>query len=158
MKQFISFVALTLIAIAGYANDGKINATASTTNNASAQIINAGAVRFQFTNHTTQTHTDSVLVIFDRFDRTGAGVIYKVYGTDQLNGIDISAVPAGKYYVTVQCLGLHRDRLEKTITVKKQKNQMINIALTDAERFSRDNVVIPVSHANLSDLAILNNK
>jgi hypothetical protein len=158
MKQLISIMTLSLLAFAGYANDGKINASAATTAAASAQSINAGAVRFQFINHAAQNHTDSVLVIFDRFDHTGAGVIYKVYGTDQLNGIDVSAIPAGKYYVTVQCLGLHRDRLEKTITVKKQKNQMINIALADAERFSRDNVVIPVSHANLSDLAILNNK
>ena len=158
MKQFITFVALTITAIAGYANDGKVNASASTTSAASAKVMNAGAVRFQFSNINAQDHTDSVLVIFDRFDHTGAGVIYQVFAADQQNGIDISAVPAGKYYVTIQCLGLHHDRLEKTITIKKQKNEKISIALADSELFTKDNVVIPVTHTKLTDLSILSNK
>ncbi len=120
--------------------------------------MNAGAVRFQFTNINAQDHADSVLVIFDRFDHTGAGVIYQVYAADQQNGIDISAVPAGKYFVTIQCMGLHHDRLEKTITIKKQKNEKVNIALSASELFSRDNVVIPVTHTKLTDLSILANK
>ncbi|HET6256243.1 MAG TPA: hypothetical protein VFE32_19355 [Puia sp.] len=158
MKQFISFVALTLIAIAGYANDGKVNASASTNSAASAKVMNAGAVRFQFTNINTQFHADSVLVIFDRFDHTGAGVIYQVYSADQKNGIDISAIPAGKYYVTIQCMGLHHDRIEKTITIKKQKDEKINISLETSEIFTKDNVVIPVTHTKLTDLSILSNK
>jgi hypothetical protein len=158
MKQFISIVAFTLTAIAGYANDGKVNASASTTSAASAKVMNAGAVRFQFSNINAQDHTDSVLVIFDRFDHTGAGVIYQVYAADQQNGIDISAIPAGKYYVTIQCMGLHHDRLEKTITIKKQKNEKVNIALETSELFTKDNVVIPVTHTKLTDLSILSNK
>jgi hypothetical protein len=158
MKQLISIVAFTLTAIAGYANDGKVNASASTTSAASAKVMIAGAVRFQFSNINAQNHTDSVLVIFDRFDHTGAGVIYQVYSADQQNGIDISAVPAGKYYVTIQCMGLHHDRLEKTITIKKQKNEKVNIALETSEIFSKDNVVIPVTHTKLTDLSILSNK
>lgn len=158
MKQFISIVAFTLTAIAGYANDGKVNASASTTAAASAKVMNAGAVRFQFSNINAQGHTDSVLVIFDRFDHTGAGVIYQVYSADQQNGIDISAIPAGKYYVTIQCMGLHHDRLEKTITIKKQKNEKVNFALEASEIFTKDNVVIPVTHTKLTDLSILSNK
>ncbi len=158
MKQFITFVALTITAIAGYANDGKVNASASTSSAASAKVMNAGAVRFQFSNIKAQDHTDSVLVIFDRFDHTGAGVIYQVFAADQQNGIDISAVPAGKYYVTIQCLGLHHDRLEKKVTIKKQKNEKISIALSASELFTKDNVVIPVSHTKLTDLSILSNK
>jgi hypothetical protein len=158
MKQFITFVALTITAIAGYANDGKVNASASTSSAASAKVMNAGAVRFQFSNIKAQDHTDSVLVIFDRFDHTGAGVIYQVFAADQQNGIDISAVPAGKYYVTIQCLGLHHDRLEKKVTIKKQNNEKISIALSASELFTKDNVVIPVSHTKLTDLSILSNK
>ena len=160
MKQFISFVALSLIAFGSLANDhdGKASPQASSTAAASAKVMNAGAVRFQFSNINAQDHTDSVLVIFDRFDHTGAGVIYQVYAADQQNGIDISAVPAGKYYVTIQCMGLHHDHLEKTITIKKQKNEKINIALSASELFSKDNVVIPVSHTKLTDLSILSNK
>ncbi len=158
MKQFITFVALTITAIAGYANDGKVTASAASSSAASAKVMNAGAVRFQFSNINAQDHTDSVLVIFDRFDHTGAGVIYQVFAADQQNGIDISAVPAGKYYVTIQCLGLRHDRLEKTITVKKQKNEKISIALSASELFTKDNVVIPVTHTKLTDLSILSNK
>jgi hypothetical protein len=158
MKQFITFVALTITAIAGYANDGKVTASAASSSAASAKVMNAGAVRFQFSNINAQDHSDSVLVIFDRFDHTGAGVIYRVFAADQQNGIDISAIPAGKYYVTIQCLGLHHDRLEKTITVKKQKNEKISIALSVSELFTKDNVVIPVTHTKLTDLSILSNK
>jgi hypothetical protein len=158
MKQFITFVALTITAIAGYANDGKVNASASTSSAASAKVMNAGAVRFQFSNINAQDHTDSVLVIFDRFDHTGAGVIYRVFSADQQNGVDISAIPAGKYFVTIQCMGLHHDRIEKTITIKKQKDEKVNISLEASEVFSKDNVIIPVSHTKLTDLSILNNK
>jgi hypothetical protein len=160
MKQILSFVALLLTSFGSFANDhdGKAVSQAATTSAASANVMNAGAVRFQFTNINAQDHTDSILVIFDRFDHTGAGVIYQVYAADQQNGIDISAVPAGKYYVTIQCMGLHHDRLEKTITIKKQKNEKVNIALVASELFSRDNVVIPVTHTKLTDLSILSNK
>ena len=159
MKQFITFVALTLTAIASFANDndGKITASAAASS-AASRVMNAGAVRFQFSNINAKDRNDSVLVIFDRFDHTGAGVIYQVFAADQQNGIDISAIPAGKYYVTIQCLGLHHDRLEKTITIKKQKNEKVNIALSASELFSKDDVVIPVTHSKLSDLSILSNK
>jgi hypothetical protein len=160
MKQLITFVATTFIAIAALANDGKVSAQSAAATAASAKVMNAGAVRFQFSNIKAQDHTDSVLVIFDRFDHTGAGVIFQVFAADQQNGIDISAIPAGKYFVTIQCMGLHHDRLEKTITIKKQKNEKVNIALSASELFTKDNVVIPVQHTKLSDLSIIsdNNK
>ena len=120
--------------------------------------MNAGAVRFQFGNINVQDHKDSVLVIFDRFDHTGAGVIFQVYSADQQNGVNISHVPAGKYYVTIQCMGLHHDQIEKTITIKKQKDAKINIALAESQIFTKDNVVIPVTHTKLTDLSILSNK
>ena len=140
MKQIITFVATTLITIAALANDGKAPAQSASTSAASAKVMNAGALRLQFTNINTQDHKDSVLVIFDRFDHTGAGVIFQVFSADDQNGIDISAIPAGKYFVTIQCMGLHHDRLEKTITIKKQKNEKLNIALAASELFSKDNV------------------
>lgn len=159
MKQFITFVALLLTAFASLANDndGKVSSQAASSS-ASAKIMNAGAVRFQFNNIDAQDHADSMLVIFDRFDHTGAGVVYQVYAADQKNGVDISAIPAGKYYVTIQCMGLHHDQIQKTVTIKKNKNEKINIALSATELFSKDNVVIPDSHTSLSNLSILNSK
>ena len=159
MKQCIAFFALFFTAFASLANDndGKVSSQATSSSAASAKVMNAGAVRFQFNNIDAQVHADSMLVIFDRYDHTGAGVIFQVYAADQKNGVDISAIPAGKYYVTIQCMGLHHDQIQKTITVKKNKNEKINIALSATELFSKDNVVIPATHTKLSDLSILNN-
>jgi hypothetical protein len=48
--------------------------------------------------------------------------------------------------------------MEKTITIKKQKNEKVHIDLEASEVFSKDNVKIPVYHTNLSDLSILKSK
>lgn len=124
-----------------------------------AAINTTGSISLKF-NHlfAGADQTDSVLVIFDRYDHTGAGVIYQVFYADQENNITIPAVPAGKYYVTIQCLGLHRDRLEKVVTIKSRKNEQVKIALQDSEWFSKDKVVIPASSFNSTDLAILRHK
>lgn len=156
MKQFLSFVALLTLSIAALANDGPVPAPVAAASVKAAKSINAGAVRFQFNNiNTNDQHKDSVLIIFDRFDHTGAGVIYRVFGADNENGVDIAEIPVGKYYVTIQCLGLHRDRLEKVLTIKNQRNEKVHVALAASEVFSKDNVVIPVFRPKLSDLSIL---
>src|SRR6185437_9496737 len=102
MKQFIFFLIVLIVGVRAEANPGPApvpavaNAVAATT-----ALANAGAVRLQFNEIVTaQDHTDSVLVIFDRYDLTGAGVIYQRYAADAGQGIDISGVPAGKYYIT----------------------------------------------------------
>jgi hypothetical protein len=94
-----------------------------------AALVKKGAVRFQFTDFVLSRRKDSVLVIFDRYDRTGAGIVFKVFKADLDNGITVPEVPAGKYFVTVQCLGLHRDRMEKKVVVKCNKNHTVNLAL-----------------------------
>jgi hypothetical protein len=156
MKRLFSFVAFLTLSIAALANEGPVPAPTATVSVKATKVVNAGAVRFQFSNiNADLQHKDSVLIIFDRFDHTGAGVIYRVFGADNENGIDISEIPAGKYYVTIQCLGLHHDRLEKVVSIKKQKNEKVHIDLSVSEAFSKDNVVIPVYHPKLSDLSIL---
>jgi hypothetical protein len=158
MKQLIFNLCFLLLSVAVFAGDGPIPAPAAGNAAKTAKVINAGAVRFQFNNISNADHKDSVLIIFDRFDHTGAGVIYQVFAADETNGIDVTAVPAGKYYVTIQCLGLHHDRLEKVVSIKKQKNEKVHIDLEASEAFSKDNVVIPASRFNLADLAILKSK
>ena len=73
MKQFITFVALSFTTFGSFANDhdGKASSQAASAT-AAAKVMNAGAVRFQFSNIDAQEHADSVLVIFDRFDRPGS--------------------------------------------------------------------------------------
>jgi len=153
MKQFILYLLTLAVCITAEANPGPdpvpTNAAAAT-----KVLANAGAVRFQF-NHqiTRKDHADSVLVIFDRYDRTGAGVIYRMYAADDQQGIDISNIPAGKYFVTIQFMGLHRDRLEKVLTIRSKKSEKVRIELGDAEAFSKDKVVIPAFRPDFSDLA-----
>jgi hypothetical protein len=147
---------LTLLLIGGaYANPDPAPAARSTAATAAKANLNAGAVRFQFRNAHT---SDSVLVIFDRYDRTGAGVVYQVYATDSTNGITIPEIPAGKYYVTIQCKGVNRDRIEKLVTIKAKKHEKVRVELEAAEVFSKDGVVIPAFNPSFSDLAILRSK
>ncbi|HMI59625.1 MAG TPA: hypothetical protein VK518_01915 [Puia sp.] len=120
--------------------------------------VNSGTIRFQFGNPGSADHQDSVLIIFDKYNRTGAGVVYQVFATDSTHGITIPAVPAGKYYVTIQCKGLHRDRVEKLITIKAKKHEKLHIELEAAERIAKEKIVIPAYRPGFSDMAILKSK
>jgi hypothetical protein len=155
MKQF-TFTLLTLLLVgAAHANPDPAPVAKSTAATAAKASLNAGAVRLQFSNART---SDSVLVIFDRYDRTGAGIVYQVFATDSTEGITIPAIPAGKYYVTIQCKGVNRDRIEKLVTIKARKHEKVRVELTAAEVFSKDGVVIPAFNPSFSDLAILRSK
>ncbi len=103
-------------------------------------------------------HKDSVLIIFDRFDLTGAGVIYKVFYENENNCITIPDIPKGKYYVTVQCLGIHRDRVETVVRIKSQNTETLKINEADAEEFSKNKVIIPPFHPDFENLGILRAK
>lgn len=155
MKQFIVYLLTLTVCFAAEANPGPTPAPGTTNAAAAAKVLaNVGAVRFQFNQIvSTQDHTDSVLVIFDRFDHTGAGVVYQLYAADAQQGIDISAVPAGKYYVTIKFLGVHRDEIEKVITIKSKKNEKVRVELGDTQAFSKDKVVIPAFRPDFADLA-----
>jgi hypothetical protein len=119
---------------------------------------NAGTVRFQFGKPGFSIHQDSVLIIFDKYNHTGAGIVYQVFATDSTHGITIPAIPAGKYYVTIQCKGLHRDRVEKLVTIKAKKNEKVHVELEAAEAFSKNDVVIPPFQPGFSNMTILKSK
>jgi len=154
MKQLIIYTFSLLFCAAVQANPGP-RVAAGSANIQSKALVNAGAVRFQFNNITAaDERKDSVLIIFDRFDHTGAGIVYRVFAADNADGIDVSEVPAGKYYVTIQCLGLHHDRLERLVTIKARKNEKVRIQLTASEEFSKDNVIIPAFRPDFSDMSV----
>jgi hypothetical protein len=159
MKQLTSYLACLLFSVAVHAAVGPVPAPAAATTARAAKVVNQGAVRFQFNQIASSIeHKDSVLIIFDRFDHTGAGIILQVFAADSSNGITIPEVPAGKYYVTIQCLGMHHDRLEKLVTIKAKKNEKVRIELEAAEAFSKDGVVIPAYRPKFADLSILKSK
>jgi hypothetical protein len=121
--------------------------------------IREGGIQFQFNSIAPcQLHQDSVLIIFDRFNHTGAGIIFQVYNADKNHCIDIPSIPAGKYYVTIQCLGRHRDRLEKLVRIKSKKKEKVRINLEETEEFSKDKVVIPAFRPNFANMATMKQK
>ena len=153
MKQIYLYLACLLCTVAVHAEK---------TPRVKAKKIAAvavGTVQFKLNNSAPDSlHKDSALIIFDRCDHTGAGVIYQVFYGDKDHNITIPVVPAGKYFVTIQCLGVHHDRLEKTVHIKSNKNEKVKIALQDSEEYSKDKVIIPAYTPDFSDLAVLKMK
>jgi hypothetical protein len=125
----------------------------------SVKIAAQGSVQMKFSNLAPASeHKDSVLIIFDRYNHTGAGVIYQVYSADQDQNIVIEGVPVGKYYVTIQGLGIHRDRQEMVVKVSEGKSGKLTISLKDSEEFVKEKVVIPAFTPNFEELAVLKSK
>ena len=122
----------------------------------SNSLVNAGAIRFRFKNLVAGMEDgDSILIIFDRYDHTGAGVVHQVFAAGSDQSITVPDIAPGKYYVTVQCIGLHRDHLEKIVTIRSQRSETVRIDLTPSEAFSKNNIVIPAFHPDLSNLSVV---
>ncbi len=160
MKQFILYLLSLVVCAAAAANPGPLPVPAGTAAvTADKALAKAGAIRFQFNKIAVSVeHKDSLLIIFDRYDHTGAGVVYQIFAADSAQGITIPQIPAGKYYVTIQGLGLHRDRMEKLITVKAKKNARVRISLGDLEEFSKENVVIPAYRPSFNDMVVMKSR
>jgi hypothetical protein len=118
-------------------------------------LTSAGVARFEFKNLIAgMEEKDSILIIFDRYDHTGAGIIRQVFTADNDESLTIDAIPAGKYYVTIQCVGLHRDQVEKIITIRAHRSETTKIRLTPSEAFSKNDVVIPAFHPDPSNFSV----
>jgi hypothetical protein len=119
-------------------------------------VAEAGVVRLRFENLVGgMEERDSMLIIFDRYDHTGAGVVRQVCAAGSDQSVTLMGVPAGKYFVTIQCIGLHRDRMEKIVTVRSHSAASVRIRLTPAEAYAKSAVVIPVFHPDVCDLAVV---
>jgi|SRR6516225_559713 len=144
MKTFSLYVILQLVSFFMLAEDRRDMVKDS---NGSVQLSFDGR-SFYF------CKKDSILVIYDRYDRSGAGVIKKVFYPKKDYTISINDVPAGKYYVTIQCLGVHRDRIEKIQRVKTGRLDTMTIKLKDCEEYSKNNIHIPADQIDLSKLKV----
>jgi hypothetical protein len=80
---------------------------------------------------------DSVLVILDKFDHTGAGIVRKVFYPDADNHVIIDELPAGKYYAEIYVLGIYQKHFstiidtDKTIKKNKKKKEAFRLDYTD---------------------------
>lgn len=96
---------------------------------------------------------DSVYIIFDRYDLTGAGVIKKIY-YPSANRVVIEKVPRGKYYVDVRCIGIDHQNHTKVSTIGRRKSNKLTVAVKTYEPYIPGTAVIPVSHINFNNLLV----
>ena len=94
---------------------------------------------------------DSVLVIFDRYDLTGAGVVKKIYYPVN-NVVSIEEVPEGKYYINVLCLGGMKYLFTHEGFVYRGKNK-VRFKLPKGEVFY-PGTFLPEDYFNINTLAI----
>lgn len=114
--------------------------TAAKANNAkySFHMINAG-----------QIHVDSALIVLDKFDRTGAGVVIQRVIPDENNRLTLTDVPAGKYYAGIYTYGLQREyfsiviEVEKPRRKKRRDRNKVVIRISDTDRYIPGMAVIP---------------
>lgn len=108
------------------------------------------------TRQPTNPRVDSVLVIFDRFDHTGAGIIKRVfYPID--NQITIPRVPEGRYYISIYCLGVHREYFNDLTFINKRHGNNLKYKLNQSEEYVPGKFT-PVIDIDFSNLAITNFK
>ena len=101
---------------------------------ASAQKSVADSVSVTIFLKNKKVSVDSVFVIFDRYDLTGAGIVRKVFYPDR-NQIVIEKVPRGKYYVDVYCIGVDHQNFTQVSTVGKRRSNRVTVPLKTYETF-----------------------
>lgn len=106
--------------------------------------------------HPKNPRVDSVLVIFDRFDHTGAGVIRKIFHPTD-NQITIPRVPEGRYYISVFCLGLHREYFNDLMFINKRHSNNLQYNLDWSEEYI-PGAYVPDFNIDFTNLAITNIK
>lgn len=102
---------------------------------------------------------DSVKIIFDKSDGTGAGFIKKIFFPVN-NIIIIDSVPPGKYRMTIICPGIYQQQFsEETYVYKHRKNNnSFRFRLQPAEAFESNMVLMPAEKINCLRLSIFHPK
>ncbi|MBS1599846.1 MAG: hypothetical protein JST75_16590 [Bacteroidetes bacterium] len=100
---------------------------------------------------------DSVYMIFDRYDHSGAGVVMQIfYPVD--NTIKVT-VPKGKYYVNIVCIGTYKNEyFDKIITAKSDKEKKLLLNLQEPDLYTPGLAYIPEEKIDFSDLSITRNR
>ncbi|MDF2192547.1 hypothetical protein [Paraflavitalea sp. CAU 1676] len=98
--------------------------------------------------------TDSVLVIFDRYDHSGAGIIKRIYHPVN-NEIVIPKVPPARYYIEVAFLGVNQDRFNELTYVNNRRSNIFTYRIRKGGTFTPGLVIIPLDPINFNKLKIL---
>jgi hypothetical protein len=118
-----------------------------------AQIPAADSVSVTILLKNKKISVDSVFIIFDRYDLTGAGIIRKVFYPSH-NQIVIEKVPRGKYYVDVYCIGVDHQNFTRISTVGRRRSNRVTVPLKTFETYIPGTAIIPPSTVNLNNLIV----
>jgi hypothetical protein len=99
------------------------------------------------------TTIDSVLLIFDKYDLTGAGTIKQVFYPSH-NRIIINKVPRGKYYIDILCMGISHQTYTLVETIGERRSNKLYVPIKNFERYTPGKVEIPPSLIDFSNLLI----
>ncbi len=96
------------------------------------------------------TIVDSVYIVLDKFDRSGAGIVKKVFYPDINNHIVIEDLPPGRYFAEVYVLGLYKKHFSSVIRAVKSSNKnKAKLKLDYTDVYVKDNVYIPEENTKL---------
>jgi hypothetical protein len=99
---------------------------------------------------------DSVLVIFDRYDHTGAGIVKNIYYPRD-NQFTIPKVPEGRYYITIYCLGMYADVFNDQMYISKRHSNNLRYKLGASDEYI-PGTFLPTVEIDFTNLAITNIK
>ena len=101
----------------------------------------------------SHAQVDSVYLIFDRWDLTGAGLVKKIYYPEK-NIIKLEKVPKGRYYVEVFVLGTYPGHFNKEIMAHPRANSRISFKLKKQEYYIVGTAYIKKKKVDFSKLTI----
>jgi hypothetical protein len=96
---------------------------------------------------------DSIYLILDRYDHTGAGVIKQVF--HPVNNSLVLRVPKGKYYINIFCLGPYKDkRFDTILNAKSRRRNQLLLKLDPSSFFTPGMVSMPEEKIDFGNLSV----
>lgn len=114
----------------------------------------SAAVIITFNNNSNQNQpVDSVLVIFDKCDLSGAGIVRQVFYP--VNNKIAVVIPKGKYFVDVYCLkGRQKEHFGTILQTKQDRDNQLLFKLKESAFFTPGMVKLPEEKIDLANLSI----
>ena len=125
--------------------------------NVSAQKSSSDSISVTILLKNKNLVVDSVFIIFDRYDLTGAGVIKNIYYPSR-NQVVIEKVPKGKYYVDVHCIGIGHQNYTKVSTIGRRRSNKVTVPLETYGVYIPGTAIIPASIIDINNLVVTQNK
>jgi len=125
--------------------------------NVSAQKLSSDSISVTILLRNKNLVVDSVYIVFDRYDLTGAGVIKNIYYPSR-NQVVIEKVPKGKYYVDVHCIGIGHKNYTKVSTIGRRRSNKVTVPLETYEVYIPGTAIIPASIIDLNNLVVTQKK